>query len=125
MRSKKLLIGAFIALAAVGYLIYVLLGTSLTYYSTVSELKGQGSEVYDKGVRVNGEVADGFVYEGLDLSFTLTGEGDSLPVVYTGVIPDTFMAGAEVVVEGYLESSGVFQANLILAKCPSKYVAEG
>ena len=47
-----------------------------------------------------------------------------MPVVYTGIIPDTFTAGAEVTVEGHLESSGVFQANTIFANCPSKYEAE-
>jgi cytochrome c-type biogenesis protein CcmE len=57
----------------------------------------------------------------LTLEFTITEGNDSIPVVYHGVTPDTFRAGSDVVVEGQLDSQGVFQASSILTKCPSKY----
>ena len=57
-------------------------------------------------------------------------DGDSprpLSVVYTGLeTPDLFKDGAEVVVEGVLSSAGpegVFLADKVLAKCPSKFEA--
>jgi cytochrome c-type biogenesis protein CcmE len=43
-------------------------------------------------------------------------------VDYKGVVPDTFKPGVEVIVEGrMLPSQGVFNANSLLTKCPSKY----
>ena len=57
------------------------------------------------------------------MNFTISdGGGDAtLPVVYKGVVPDTFSAGIEVVVEGRLNQDGVFRAEVIMPKCPSRY----
>jgi cytochrome c-type biogenesis protein CcmE len=57
------------------------------------------------------------------LRFTIVDlEGDeNLPVVYQGVVPDTFRVGNEVVIEGQLNSDGIFQADTLMPKCPSKY----
>jgi cytochrome c-type biogenesis protein CcmE len=55
------------------------------------------------------------------LEFTIMEGGKSLPVIYRGMVPDTFRAGREIVIEGHLDSGGVFQADTILTKCPSKY----
>ena len=46
-----------------------------------------------------------------------------LPVDFTGIIPDTFVDDADVVVEGKRRDDGVFEATTLLAKCPSKYEA--
>lgn len=126
LKKKKLLIGGLILGLALGYLLYVGLGSSMAYYSTVSELMQKGDSIYGKEVRVNGDVVpDSIERNGLILTFNITGEGESLSVIYQGVVvPDTFKDGAEVVVQGELDSDGVFQANTILAKCPSKYVPE-
>ena len=43
------------------------------------------------------------------------------PVVYRGVIPDTFTDSADVIVEGRLGRDGTFQATTLLAKCASRY----
>ena len=55
--------------------------------------------------------------------FVMTDGGASMPVNYHGIIPDTFVDGADVVVEGQIDGSGTFQAHTLLAKCPSKYEA--
>ena len=100
-----------------------------TYYYEVDELLAQGSSVNGENVRVNGQVSPGSVEQeaqGRILRFTMVdieGKG-SLPVVYQGVVPDTFQVGGEVVVEGHLASGGIFQAHTLMPKCPSKYVPE-
>ena len=43
----------------------------------------------------------------------------------TTVVPDTFQADREVVVEGTLDESGVFRADTLLTKCASKYESDG
>ena len=62
----------------------------------------------------------------LRLEFEMNdGEGGrALTVRYDKEVPDTFVEDAEVVVKGALTPEGVFQADTLLAKCPSKYEAE-
>ncbi len=125
IRKKRFIIGGIIVFLAIGYLGYMGFTSSATYYYTVSEVMEQGDSIYDENVRVNGQVAPGSVEQesgSFILRFTITEGGQSLPVVYQGVVPDAFKVGNEVVAEGQLNSDGIFQANTILAKCPSKYV---
>lgn len=122
MKKKKFLIGGLIVCLAIAYLGYTGFESSATYYLTISELREKGDSVYGKNVRVSGQVVPPSVdQKGAVLSFTIADGGQSLPVVYQGVVPDAFKAGSQVVVEGYLNSAGIFQANTILTKCPSKY----
>lgn len=125
LRKKKFLIGGLIVVLAMGYLGFVGFQRSATYYYSVSEFLGQGSVAYSGNVKVNGQVSPGSVEQaGRTLRFTLTEGGQSLPVVYQGAVPDTFKTGVDVVIEGQMGSAGVFQANTILTKCPSKYVPQ-
>ena len=96
----------------------------LAYFVTVSEFR---STPTSKGVRVNGKVANGSIKRmpsGQDVAFVMTDGRSALPVSYHGIIPDTFVEGADVVVKGSLDAaSGTFHADELLAKCPSKYEA--
>ena len=92
-------------------------------------MEQQDSAIYDKNVRVNGVAApDSVVREAqrTPLKFIITDSngGQSLPVVFRGVAPDTFKVGADVVVEGYLAPEGIFQTSTISAKCPARYEAQ-
>ncbi len=60
---------------------------------------------------------------GMDVRFVMTDGQTELAVSYHGVIPDTFVDQAAVVVEGRLQDDGTFLAHNLLAKCPSKYEA--
>ena len=129
LKKRKFVISGIIIIAAVASLAYVSFQSSATYYYTVSELTGQGSSIYDENVRVDGLVAPGSLEQksaGGTLTFTIIDiEGEeSLPVVYQGVVPDTFKVGSEVVVEGHLNSTGSFQAHTLMTTCPSKYEPE-
>jgi cytochrome c-type biogenesis protein CcmE len=62
------------------------------------------------------------VQQGSSLHFSLVDNTRSLPVAYQGTVPDTFKPGNDVVVEGKLDSSHIFEAKSILTKCASKYV---
>ena len=127
LRKKRFLIGGIIIFLAIGYLGYIGFQSSATYYYTISELTEQESSIYGENVRVKGQVAPGSVEQeavGRELKFTIIDGEESLPVVYRGVIPDTFKVGNEVVIEGQLNSAGIFQAYTLMAKCPSKYVPQ-
>lgn len=48
----------------------------------------------------------------------------TIQISYSGAVPDTFKAGAEVIVEGGMGPEGRFQAKTLMTKCPSKYQKE-
>ena len=124
---KKFVIGGAIIVIAVGYLAYMGFASSATYYYTVSEFVARQSSINGTNVRVNGQVMSNSVNKepgGLTLRFTITEGGENLPVVYQGITPDAFKDGSDIVIEGSLNSAGVFEAANILTKCPSKYVPE-
>jgi cytochrome c-type biogenesis protein CcmE len=128
-RLKFFLIGLGIV-ATMGFMLVV--GTrkpdgGFAYYVTVREYLQKGAP--DGHFRINGKVAAGSIdrkADGQHVLFTIADAADgsvTLPVDYTGVIPDTFVDGADVVVEGRQGSDGSFRATTLLAKCPSKYEA--
>lgn len=106
--------------ACVGYLIYSASGGTSEYYLTVSELQthSQAGDVRVAGVVQNDVLrSDG----GLHVTFTEKDATASMPVEYTGTLPDIFQPGITVVAEGRLGSDGVFHARTLLAKCPSRF----
>ena len=124
---KRYLIGGAILVLAVGYLVYVTLGSSFTYYFTVGEFLDRSGELSDRQVRVIGTIADTPVSwnaQDLELKFTIVEGSDTLPIVYGGAKPTGFKVGANILVEGRAHPDGVFHASQLLMKCPSKYVTE-
>lgn len=122
--KKKLIIGGLILLVAVGYLGFMGFRSSASYYYSVTQLLDKGSSVYNKTVRLTGDVAPGSVEQkagDMNLKFAVSEGEKTIPVVYRGVVPDTFMVGNPVVAEGSLDAGGVFQAKTLMVKCPSKY----
>jgi cytochrome c-type biogenesis protein CcmE len=130
-RLKFILIGLGIA-ATMAFMLVVATQKSdggFAYYVTVKEFNEKGQP---KGhFRVNGKVKSGTIErmpDGRQVKFTIRDKDGAatLPVDYAGIIPDTFVDDADVVVEGKRRADGVFEATTLLAKCPSKYEsAEG
>jgi len=127
---KFLIVGALI-LGAISYLMFSGINDSMVYYYTVSEALEMAQELDNRGIRVGGYVQAGTIQKDYSQSqvefLVFEKESDrTLPVIYQGIIPDTFKDNAEVLVEGmYRPEEGIFHANVLLAKCPSKYEALG
>ncbi len=124
MLRRRYLIGGVLILIARGALLYTGFRHGSIYYYTIEELKTQSAALSDIQVRVTGDVREGSVdweLESLLLRFILIDGSETLPVSYNGVVPDTFQEGQEVVVGGEYGQDGVFLADSILTKCPSKY----
>lgn len=119
------LLAGLVILAAVGYLIFANTQTNAAYDMTVSELKGC-TGCMAQAVRVEGTVQQGSVQRNAatqQLSFVMSDGSQSIAVAYTGVVPDIFNSGIQVVVEGHYSGQGAFQAQTLLTKCPSKFSA--
>ena len=121
---KVKLIAAGIAIAgAVGYLGVTGVQSGWVYYVDVDEYVASAAARSGRA-RVHGAVAlDGVDSRPADLfaSFDLVGASGRLPVEYKGPVPDLFQPGREVVVEGVRDDRGIFQADVLLTKCASKY----
>ncbi len=126
-RTVKIVIAASVVIVAAGVLLWLGLGRGAVYYYSVTELK---SVAEADSVRVSGELNGGTLARQNGTHFTFTirdreNPADTLQVVYDGALPDTFKDadGSEVVVEGTRSTTGVFEAQTFIAKCPSKYEA--
>jgi cytochrome c-type biogenesis protein CcmE len=74
--------------------------------------------------RLGGLVEQGSVIRGLGqaVSFRVTDGNKSIPVTYTGLIPDLFREGQGIVAEGKLDASGLFSAQTLLARHDENYM---
>jgi cytochrome c-type biogenesis protein CcmE len=114
--------GVIVAVFVIG--VVFLVQRQGAYYRQVSDLTtGQ----YDgKNVKVGGRVLDGTIErDASGVLFTiedLTGKPDTVKVLYSGQMPNTFDAGVDVVVIGKYASNGsLITAEQLQTKCPSKY----
>lgn len=147
--NPKFLIGGFLILAAVVYLISSSTNASAEYFLTIDELTEKGTSMVNKNVRVSGAVlGESITYDAnnLRLEFKVahvTGDNgeiermgglanvlhqatidpsrNTLIVVYEGVRPDLLRNEAQAIMTGQLGSDGIFYADELLLKCPTKY----
>jgi cytochrome c-type biogenesis protein CcmE len=128
-RHLKLLVAGGAIVLGITYLIVTALQTSTVYYITVGELLQRGTAAGAQQVRLAGDVVPGSVEKidaGLALRFLVHDGSGQMPVYYKGgPVPDIFGDEVQVVVEGKVGPDGTFQASTLLAKCPSKFEAEG
>ena len=124
--QKRFLVGGLVIFATLlvfGLTTFTLSSTQV-YYLTVTEAKTQLRNGSREVVRVNGVVDFNTVKwdaQKLDLAFDMVEGKNRIPILYHGVMPDTFNQSESVVVEGSLNKSGVFEAKTLLVKCPSRY----
>ncbi len=149
MGRTKFIVGGLLILAAVVYLIASSTQANAEYFMTIDELKAKGPGVVDKSLRLSGAVVgDTIQYDpqSLTLSFEVANvPGDNkevdaegglaavlhaavidparsrVKVVYSGPKPDLLKDEAQAVMTGHLDSDGVFHADELLLKCPTKY----
>jgi cytochrome c-type biogenesis protein CcmE len=84
-----------------------------------------GQAPHNRTFRIGGMVTQGSVQRAtgsLEVHFVVTDFRHSVPVVYSGVLPDLFREGQGVVAHGKLDASGTFVADEVLAKHDEKYM---
>ncbi|MEQ9618849.1 MAG: cytochrome c maturation protein CcmE [Deltaproteobacteria bacterium] len=119
----KFIIAILVIALGISYLVYGGVKDTMVYYLTVEELQQRVPSVYNERVRVSGTVVPGTINQDTDgaLEFQITEDGNNIDVVYGGVVPDIFKDDVEAVVEGVYTERNVFEADTLLAKCPTKY----
>jgi cytochrome c-type biogenesis protein CcmE len=147
--KPKFLLGGLLILAAVVYLIVSSTKASAEYFMTVDELNADGTAAINKSVRLSGAViGDTIQYDADTLTLTfdvahVSGDNNEIeaqgglaevlyqavndptrqrmPVVYIGVKPDLLRGEAQAIMTGKLGDDGVFHADELLLKCPTRY----
>lgn len=123
--NPKIAIAIAVLAVAVGYLMYTSVqSTSASFFGTVSEVHAQGAAIDGDLIRVGGDVVeDSIETDGVGgaVDFEITDGEQTLAVTYDGQVPDIFDEHVEAVVEGTYEHGGVFQAESVMTKCPSKF----
>jgi len=147
--KMKFVVGGLLIVAAVIYLIVSSTQAGAQYFLTVDELNAQSEDVIGRDLRISGAViGDSIEYDpqSLNLMFTVAHvPGDNseieeqgglaqvlyeavndpsrsqLQVVYNGVKPDLLRHEAQAIMTGQIGDDGVFYADELLLKCPTKY----
>ena len=123
----KTVIGVVLIGGAMTFFVFQAMRSSWSYYYSVDEFSANRSAVKNHSLRIAGRVKRGSIVRDLEkvsLNFTLAGSQTELPVQYKGPVPDNFAEDREVVVEGRLDTNGVFRADMLMTKCESKYKAK-
>ncbi len=124
-RKQRRLYFVLLGMLAIGgatALVLTAMGDTLVYFYTPSEMTGKQIGP-DRRVRIGGLVEKGSVAKDHETTtFTITDLTATLPVTYTGVLPDLFREGQGVVAEGRISPDGVFHASEVLAKHDEKYM---
>lgn len=125
--NRKLMVAGVVLILAVGFLIYNAMDGSAAFYMTVTELESGGTTLQGEKVRVGGNVVDGTIVRGdigEEIRFDVTDGESEIAMVYNGDIPDIFTDHAEVIATGTIGPDGVFVAEELLTKCPSRFEAD-
>jgi cytochrome c-type biogenesis protein CcmE len=123
----KFLLGGAVVLGAAGVLMTGAIQDTGVYFLVPHELEAKVASdpsLVGVGMKIGARVVPGSVVRdasGRQVAFDMTDGRATYPVVYRGIIPDTFSDSVEVVVEGRLDATGTFQATTLLAKCASRY----
>ena len=149
MKINKFVIGGLMVLGAVVFLIWSSTAATSEYFLTIDELHAKGSSIVNKNLRVSGAVlGDTIQYDPQSLTLTfevahVPGDNTSIEkqgglavvlhqavidpsrsrmkIVYVGPKPDLLRNEAQAIMTGHMGADGIFYADELLLKCPTKY----
>lgn len=126
VRKQRLIVVLLIvfgAAVAIGLMTFAMRENINLFYPPVEIADGKAP--IGKNIRAGGMVLEGSIKRdpnSLRVEFIVTDYKASVPVVYTGILPDLFAEGDGVVASGVLDADGVFQATEVLAKHDENYM---
>ena len=126
IRKQRLIIVLFVvfgAAVAVALATFALRENINLFYPPADIAAGKAP--VGKSIRAGGMVLEGSIKrspDSLRVDFVVTDYKASVPVVYTGILPNLFAEGQGVVASGMLDEHGVFQATEVLAKHDENYM---
>jgi cytochrome c-type biogenesis protein CcmE len=126
-RKRRRLYAVLAGMASLGVAAFLVLSAfsdNLVFFYSPSDLKTK-SVPFERQLRIGGLVEEHSVArtaDGKSVAFRVTDGANTIPVTYTGSLPDLFREGQGVVAEGMLRSDGTFRASNVLAKHDENYM---
>jgi len=125
-RTRRLgwIIGGLAALGVAAALVLNAFRSNLVFFFTPTQIAAREAP-QGRPFRVGGLVEAGSLKRdagSLTVRFRVTDTAQTIPVVYTGLLPDLFREGKGVVAQGMLGQDGVFHASEVLAKHDENYM---
>ena len=124
-QRMTLVILALVAIIGAGLIAAWALRSQANYFYLPEQMAAEPPAV-GQPVRLGGMVQAGSIEtqpDGITVNFVVTGnEASSIPVTYSGILPDLFVENSGVVAEGSLQADGTFLATNLLAKHDENYV---
>ncbi len=145
----KFVVGGLLVIGAIIYLVVTSLQSTAQYFYTVNEIQARGASLVGRNLRASGAVlGDTITYdpETLTITFQVANVSNDaadldaagglaqilhlavtdpnasrMTIVYVGPKPDLLKNEAQAIVTGKLGEDGVFYADELLLKCPTKY----
>ena len=125
-RRKRLLavLAILVGVGAAAVLASLAFEDNLLYFYSPSQILA-GEAPAGRTFRIGGLVTTGSVQRAsgsLEVRFVVTDNSQSVPVRYTGLLPDLFHEGKGVIAHGHMTGSGEFVADEVLAKHDENYM---
>lgn len=125
-RHKRiaLIAGGLAVLGVATALVLSAFQSNLLFFFTPTQVAA-GEAPQERAFRVGGMVQTGSVRrvgDGLTVNFLVTDTAKTIPVSYTGILPDLFSEGKGVVAQGKIGPDGLFRAQEVLAKHDENYM---
>jgi cytochrome c-type biogenesis protein CcmE len=145
----KFIVGGLLVIGAIIYLVVTSLQSTAQYFYTVNEIQSRGASLIGRNLRASGAVlGDTITYDPATLTITfqvanvsndaadveaagglaeilhqavIDPNASRMTVVYVGPKPDLLKNEAQAIVTGKLGEDGVFYADELLLKCPTRY----
>jgi len=122
-KRAALIAGGLAAIGVAATLVLNAFQSNLVFFFTPSQI-ASGEAPVEKHFRIGGLVVqDSVVRNGTEVSFQVTDSVKTVPVSYTGILPDLFKEGRGIVAQGQLQPDGKFVASEVLAKHDENYMA--
>ena len=125
-KNQRLILALLAVAALIGAVLLAMsaLKDQAAYFYTPGDAKKDHVEV-GRAVRLGGMVQKGSIQrqaDGITIHFIVTDNIETVPVRFTGIVPDLFKEDSGVVAEGSFQSDGSFLATNILAKHDERYM---
>lgn len=117
------LLSCLLGIVGIAIIVTIAFRENMMYFVTPSELISTPD--HGRRIRLGGLVEKGSIAKEmatLTTSFIVTDNNHSIPVSYTGIVPDLFREGQGVIVEGQFDEKGCFNAERLLAKHDENYI---
>ena len=122
-RMTLIAVGLAVLAVAVALVLNAFQSNLVFFFSPSQVLANEAPQ--GRAFRIGGMVESGSVkrgQDGLTVRFNVTDTARTVPVLYTGILPDLFREGKGVVAQGKLDPDGVFHATQVLAKHDENYM---